>query len=104
NNITGPSFEQASFSAQAAYANLFFANFVYQDPTWNFHRFDIDKTPSDADTAVGKALNAENLDLRQFNRHGGKLLQWHGWADSQITPLSSIDYYKRVNAAQSNPA
>jgi len=103
-NITGPSFEQASRSAQTAYANIFFANFVYQDPTWNFRRFDIDKSPDDAEKAVGQILNAESLDLSEFERHGGKLLQWHGWADSLITPLGSIDYYERVTAAQQVPA
>jgi hypothetical protein len=31
---------------------------------------------------------------------GGKLIMYHGWADRQITPLSSIDYYQQVQAAQ----
>ena len=34
--------------------------------------------------------------LRAFFAHGGKLIQYHGWADPDISPLSSVDYYLSV--------
>ena len=103
-SITGPSFEEAaSRSSQTMYANGFFANFVYQNPAWTFRDFDVDKSPADAVKAVGQAINADKVDLTEFKSRGGKLLQWHGWADSLVTPLGSIDYYKRVTAAQEKP-
>ena len=40
--------------------------------------------------------NAINPDLRGFFRHGGKLLQYHGWNDPGISPFNSIDYYNSV--------
>ncbi len=104
-SITGPGFEEASARAsQTMYANGFFANFVYQDAAWDFHRFDIDKSPADAEKAVGQILNSDKLDLTPFKAHGGKLIQWHGWADSLVTPLGSVEYYKRVSAAQETPS
>jgi feruloyl esterase len=41
-------------------------------------------------------LNAENANLKAFADRGGKLIQYHGWADPQITPDSSVRYYKKV--------
>src|SRR6516162_9874216 len=33
---------------------------------------------------VGSALNANNPDLTAFKSHGGKLVQYHGWADPLV--------------------
>jgi feruloyl esterase len=105
NSITGPSFEEASArSSQTMYANGFFANFVYGDPNWTFRQFDVNKSPADAEKAVGHILNSDKLDFSEFKKRGGKLMQWHGWADSLVTPLGSIDYYKKVMAAQEVPS
>ena len=105
NSITGPSFEEASArSSQTMFANGFFANFVYGDPNWTFRQFDINKSPADAEKAVGHILNSDKLDFGEFKKRGGKLMQWHGWADSLVTPLGSIDYYKQVMAAQEVPS
>ena len=52
--------------------------------------------------AVGarqQALDANNPDLRAFNRRGGKLLMYHGFADPFVTPLASVDYYTAMIGA-----
>jgi len=41
------------------------------------------------------AYNAKT-DLSAFKAHGGKLIQYHGWADQQISPYASIDYYDKT--------
>jgi Tannase and feruloyl esterase len=44
----------------------------------------------------GVKSNAMSLDLREFQRSGGKLILWHGWADPAIPPSSTLDYYQRL--------
>ena len=34
--------------------------------------------------------------LKPFFAHNGKLLIYHGWADSNVAPLNTIKYYKSV--------
>src|SRR6185312_1892698 len=34
--------------------------------------------------------------LASFAKHGGKLLIYHGWADQQVAPGSSIEFYQSV--------
>jgi feruloyl esterase len=104
-SITGPSFDDGpSRTSQTMFANGFFSNFVYNDPSWDFRRFDVNKSPADAEKAVGRIINSDSIDLAAFQKHGGKLLQWHGWADSLVTALGTIDYYTRVMAAQETPS
>ena len=46
--------------------------------------------------ALAPYLNAENPDLRAFEKHGGKLIMMLGSADSIVPYHASIDYYERV--------
>ena len=59
-----------------------------------------DLTPPHIDLADEKAgfLGSENPDLAPFKSRGGKLIQYHGWADAAIPPQSSIDYFESVQA------
>ena len=98
--ITGPSFEEAQARAtQSTFGNGFLQNFVYNDANWDPRKFDIDKTPADAEKAVGQYLNATDVHFAEFKKHG-KLIQWHGFSDPLVTPLGSVEYYNRVVAAQ----
>jgi hypothetical protein len=47
-------------------------------------------------TPEGARANSLSLDLRSFRRAGGKLIIWHGWADSAIPPEGTLDYYQRL--------
>jgi feruloyl esterase len=40
--------------------------------------------------------NGANTNLRPFQRHGSKLILWHGAADLMVQPTSSIAYYRGV--------
>ncbi|MGX7345523.1 tannase/feruloyl esterase family alpha/beta hydrolase [Acetobacter pasteurianus] len=46
--------------------------------------------------ALAPLYNAENTDLHPFNKHGGRLILWHGLADQSISPLNTIAYYQGV--------
>ncbi|KJV34006.1 hypothetical protein VI06_01260 [Aquitalea magnusonii] len=40
--------------------------------------------------------NATNTNLQPFLQHGGKLILWHGLADTSVTPAVSLAYYQGV--------
>jgi feruloyl esterase len=42
------------------------------------------------------AINAMDPNLKPFIASGGKLIQYHGWADQQIPSGSSVEYYQRA--------
>jgi feruloyl esterase len=41
-------------------------------------------------------INAMDPNLKTFFAHGGKMIQYHGWADPRISPGSSVEYYQSV--------
>jgi feruloyl esterase len=74
----------------------FFRYFVYGDPHWDPRRFNFKTDPQRIDRMLAMTLDASNPDLGPFERRGGKLIQYHGYSDPDISPLSSIDYYQAV--------
>jgi feruloyl esterase len=74
-----------------------FRYIVFQDANWNPATFnaavDIDRAlRADQDDV----LNSGSADLKAFFDRGGKLLMYHGWADTQVTPFNSINYFQKV--------
>jgi len=69
---------------------------LYQDASWDWRKFDLDHDVAAADEKAGSTLNAINPDLTAFQKHGGKLLMYHGWSDQLITAENSINYYQSV--------
>jgi hypothetical protein len=39
-----------------------------------------------------------NPDLTTFAARGGRLVMWHGWADTGSSPLGSLNYAEAVRA------
>ena len=58
--------------------------------------FQFDRDAPRAEAQDANTLNALNPDLRAFFRRGGKLIQYHGWSDPQISPGVSPQYYEAV--------
>ena len=86
-------------------ADLFLDQFryvVYQDPNWDWRSFDLDRDAAKAD-AIDK--NVDDLDphLAAFAKHG-KLLLYHGWADQQVAPGSTVDFYQQAVSLSGDPA
>jgi feruloyl esterase len=69
---------------------------VFKDPNWDYKTFNFDSDVAQGDRIAKDILNATNPDLKAFFRHGGKLLQYHGWSDPSISPGNSINYYRSV--------
>jgi feruloyl esterase len=81
----------------------FYRYTLFQDPTFDNANFDFAadyeraRNVQIAGEAAPAVFNAGS-DLTAFRQRGGKLIIYHGWADQQITPNSSIDYHDRVVA------
>jgi feruloyl esterase len=68
---------------------------AFNDPNLDWQKFDLDRDMPIIDKAVGY-VDAVDPDLGKFKASGGKLLLTHGWADTGITPETTIWYYDTV--------
>ncbi len=69
---------------------------VFQDPKWDYLTFSPEADITRADKTIGAMMNSVDPNLRPLFAHGGKLIQYHGWADPGISPGSSVNYYNSV--------
>ena len=76
--------------------NDFFKYVVFKDPSWDFRTLDFDGDAMRAEKNDDGLINAKDPNLTAFFAHGGKLIQYHGWSDWQISPLNSVHYYESV--------
>jgi feruloyl esterase len=68
---------------------------AYNDPNVDWQKFDLDRDMKVLDEKIGY-VDAVDPDLGRFKRSGGKLLMYHGWSDTGITPETTIWYYENV--------
>lgn len=67
-------------------------------PSWQRRHFDFDRDYKRLGM-VEALYGGTDPDLRRFKAAGGKLILYHGWADSGgggIAPLKTVDYYETV--------
>lgn len=95
--ITGASADQLTVGA--FFANAFFAYMVFEDPKWDIHTLNFSSDVKRVDDKLASILNSADPNLGPFKARGGKLIQYHGWADSAIPPQDSIDYFESVQSA-----
>lgn len=93
NNVAGPNRPSLAFG----FAYDFLRYFVKQDPNWSYQDFDL-ATFTEETKALQATISPTSPDLSAFRNNGGKLLIYHGWSDSALSPLMSIRYYDQVMA------
>jgi tannase/feruloyl esterase len=96
----GTELRWARLAGGPAPADLFldyFKYIVYKDPNWDWRTFQVDR-----DTALAnkdaEGIVALESDLSAFAKRGGKLLMYHGWADQQVAPEASIEFFEAAEA------
>jgi len=76
---------------------------VFNNPDWDYSTYNLSNFASDTRLAAS-FLNATNANLDAFKARKGKLIIWHGWADPALQAQATVDYYRQVQAHDSNAA
>jgi hypothetical protein len=84
------------------FASNFFGNIVKADPDYDLKKLNLDSDIAITDARFGPIFNSYSPDLSAFRAHGGKLIQYHGWADPAIPARDSVGYYRLVQKAMGN--
>jgi len=82
--------------------NEFWRLWVFNDPNWDWRTFDFDRDLAYADTKMA-AVNSNDPDLKPFKARNGKLVMYHGWADSDVPPEDGVRYYEAVEHSMGGP-
>jgi feruloyl esterase len=69
---------------------------VHGNEEWSPAQFRFEVDAPLAEQQDGNTINALNADMRAFFRRGGRLLQYHGWSDPQISPGISPQFHDSV--------
>ena len=77
---------------------------VFSNPNWDWRTFDLERDTAKADEVSRGTLSALDTNLTAFASHGGKLLMYHGWADQDIAPQASINFYTSAIRTTKPPA
>lgn len=75
------------------------ADYDYRD--FNFDT-DVEKTEQMA-RLYDPVAPHQAPDLSAFERRGGKLIVYHGWADAGVSPMGLLDYYAHVTSRHGGP-
>lgn len=76
----------------------FFRRWVFDDPDWNWWRFNWGGDIDAVNAKMAAIFNANDSDLGRFRARGGKLIMFMGWADPVGAAGEAINYYESVEA------
>jgi feruloyl esterase len=81
-----------------------YQHMVFRSTAWDYKTLDFDRDIALTRKIENGAIDVTEGTLQPFFKRGGKIIHYHGWADPQITPSSSVKYYERVLAASGGAA
>ena len=67
----------------------YFKYVVFENRDWDFQTLNFDSDIVRARKLDTDRINAVDPNLTAFRKHGGKLIQYHGWSDPQIPPKAA---------------
>ncbi len=79
---------------------------IKQNPDFDWHTLTVQSFTEgfrDSQEKFHAVIGTDDPDLTVFQRRGGKIITYHGWTDPLIFPRGSIDYFRRVRAANGGP-
>jgi hypothetical protein len=82
--------------SQNGFAMGFWCDQVLGNASCNYLGIDLDAQFKAAAKAVAPIVSSIDTNLRPFEHHGGKLIQYAGWADTAIAPENGLNYYRAV--------
>lgn len=77
---------------------------VFQDPKWDWRTFNFDSDLALADKLDNGLVNANDTNIKEFTARGGKLIMYHGWTDTNISPAQTVKYYDSLKDAMGGAA
>jgi feruloyl esterase len=80
----------------------FFRYLLFHDPNWDWHTIQWERDLGYAEEKLG-FMDAIDPNLTAFERHGGKLIMYAGWADSVVPPEDTVAYYLALTKASGGP-
>jgi len=81
-------------------ATQFYQFMVFNNPQWDWKTLNYDADMAAVAKAENGVIDAKSTELQRFVARGGKMIQYHGWADPQIPAGASTSYYEDVVKAR----
>jgi len=100
--ITGTS--PSSPGSQYGLGKGFACDFVKNVADCDYLSVDVAKQDDESRIRFQPITSAINPDLRPFRAHGGKMIQYAGWADAAIPPENGLNYYRKVTHTIGDPS
>ena len=82
----------------------FFSDVVHPGEHYDLMSFRYDRDMPAIEAKFAPLLNSTDPDLSAFKGRGGKLIQYHGWADPAIPSKASIVYFEAVQQRMGDTA
>jgi hypothetical protein len=73
--------------------------FLTQDPDFDWTTLtpaSLERFHEQSVEQYGAVIGSNDPDLSAFRDRGGRAIVWHGWADQQTTPYSTVGYFEQV--------